>query len=75
MAMLAVTTIPIPVLIGIAVVLLVLVRGVKMVQQGTVAVVTTFGRYTRVIRPGIGFVVPFVPRWMITVFPSSWVDL
>ena len=31
--MLAVTTIPIPVLIGIAVVLLVLVRGVKIVQQ------------------------------------------
>ena len=52
----------IAILVGTVVVLLVLSRGVKIVQQGTVAVVTTFGRYTRVIRPGIGFVVPFVQR-------------
>jgi regulator of protease activity HflC (stomatin/prohibitin superfamily) len=36
--------------------------GVRVVQQGTVAVVTTFGRYTRVIRPGLGFLIPLVQK-------------
>jgi len=40
--------------------LLVAALGIVIVKEGTVAVVATFGRYTRVIRPGIGFRIPIV---------------
>jgi prepilin-type processing-associated H-X9-DG protein len=42
-------------LIGSAVVM-----GLKTVQQGNVAVVTVFGKYRRMIRPGLNFMIPFV---------------
>lgn len=32
------------------------------VQQGTVAVVTVFGKYRRVLRPGLNFRIPFIER-------------
>lgn len=34
--------------------------GLKTVQQGNVAVVTVFGKYRRVIRPGLNLLIPFV---------------
>lgn len=37
-------------------------RGLVVVRQGTVAVITTFGRYSRVIRPGLGFRWPIVQK-------------
>ncbi len=32
------------------------------VQQGTIAVMTIFGKYSRILRPGLGFKVPFVEQ-------------
>jgi regulator of protease activity HflC (stomatin/prohibitin superfamily) len=32
------------------------------VQQGTVAVITVFGKYRRILRPGLNFKVPFVEK-------------
>lgn len=33
---------------------------VAVVQQGTVAVITVFGKYTRVMAPGLNFKIPFI---------------
>ncbi len=38
----------------------VLFLGLKTVQQGNVAVVTIFGIYRRVLRPGLNFLIPFI---------------
>ncbi len=38
----------------------VLFLGLRTVQQGNVAVVTIFGKYRRVIRPGLNFIIPFI---------------
>ena len=43
-------------------VLLVLLTGLRTVQQGTVAVTTIFGKYRRTLRPGLNVVVPFVEQ-------------
>jgi regulator of protease activity HflC (stomatin/prohibitin superfamily) len=42
--------------------LLLLLLSLVTVQQGTVAVVTVFGKYKRVLRPGLNFRVPFIER-------------
>lgn len=34
----------------------------RTVQQGTVAVITVFGKYRRVMRPGLNFKIPFIER-------------
>jgi regulator of protease activity HflC (stomatin/prohibitin superfamily) len=39
-----------------------LLRGILIVKQGTVAVITTFGRYSRVVRPGLGYRIPVVQK-------------
>lgn len=39
---------------------IVLMSSVVTVQQGNVAVLTMFGRYSRILRPGLGFKIPFV---------------
>lgn len=44
----------------IAIVALLIFSGLKTVQQGNVAVVTVFGKYRRVIRPGLNLLIPFV---------------
>lgn len=38
----------------------VLMASVVTVQQGNVAVLTMFGKYSRILRPGLGFKIPFV---------------
>lgn len=50
----------IPVLLVIIVLLL--ATSVKTVQQGTVGVTTIFGKYNRVLRPGLNFVIPLIER-------------
>lgn len=40
--------------------LLILFSGLVTVQQGTVAVVTMFGKYQRILQPGLNFKIPFV---------------
>ena len=46
------------VLIGIIVVILAL--SIVTVQQGTVAVVTVFGKFKRILHPGLNFKIPFI---------------
>lgn len=43
-------------------VILTLLLSFRTVQQGTVAVVTVFGKYRRVMRPGLNFKIPFIER-------------
>jgi len=47
-------------LIAIGVVLLLLLKSFKTVQQGTIGVITIFGKYRRVLNPGLNFVIPFI---------------
>lgn len=53
-----------PVLTIIILVLLFLtvLMSFRTVQQGTVAVITVFGKYRRVMRPGLNFKIPFIER-------------
>jgi len=47
-------------LIILFLVLALIILGVKTVQQGTIAVVTVFGKYKRVLSPGLNFTIPLV---------------
>ena len=51
-----------PLLIGLGLIILLLLSCIITVQQGTVAVVTVFGRFQRILRPGLNFRIPFVER-------------
>jgi regulator of protease activity HflC (stomatin/prohibitin superfamily) len=52
----------IAVVVLLVVVLSVVSRGVRVVPQATARVVERFGRYQRVLEPGLNLVVPFVDR-------------
>lgn len=41
---------------------LIIIPSVFIVRQGTVAVITTFGRYTRIAHPGLAFRIPLVQK-------------
>lgn len=43
-------------------ILLVLFAGLKTMNQGYVGVITMFGKYQRVIRPGLRFLIPFIEQ-------------
>ncbi|HEY8397159.1 MAG TPA: SPFH domain-containing protein [Flavihumibacter sp.] len=43
----------------IVILVLILLAGVKTINQGTVGVVTMFGKYRRVLHPGLNFIIPF----------------
>ena len=45
------------IIIGIVVILF---MGLRTVQQGNVSVITVFGKYQRIIRPGLNFIIPFI---------------
>ncbi len=49
-------------LIVVGVCLLVLLLSFVTVQQGTVAVITVFGKYRRVLRPGLNFRLPLIEK-------------
>jgi len=49
-------------LIILGVILLLLLMSLISVQQGTVAVITVFGKFQRILRPGLNIRVPFVER-------------
>jgi len=49
-----------PLYILLAIAALLVFSGLKTVQQGNVAVVTVFGKYRRVLRPGLNLLIPFV---------------
>jgi regulator of protease activity HflC (stomatin/prohibitin superfamily) len=42
--------------------LLIVFAGLKTVNQGTIAVVTVFGKYQRVLRPGLRLLIPFIEQ-------------
>ena len=46
----------------LSVIVLLILLSVVTVQQGTVAVVTVFGKYRRVLRPGLNFRIPLIER-------------
>jgi regulator of protease activity HflC (stomatin/prohibitin superfamily) len=46
--------------IYLAISLVVLFMGLKTVKQGNVSVVTVFGKYRRIMRPGLNFMIPFI---------------
>jgi len=50
------------VLIPIVLLILLVFMSLVTVQQGTVAVITVFGKYRRILRPGLNFKVPFVEK-------------
>lgn len=46
----------------VALVLVILFLGLKTINQGTIGVVTVFGKYRRVIRPGLRLLIPFIEQ-------------
>ncbi|MDF2192500.1 SPFH domain-containing protein [Paraflavitalea sp. CAU 1676] len=46
----------------VIVILLVLFAGLKTINQGFVGVVTMFGKYQRVVRPGLNLLIPFLEQ-------------
>ena len=46
----------------IIVILIIIFAGLKTVNQGTIAVVTVFGKYQRVLHPGLRLIIPFVEQ-------------
>ncbi|OSZ78275.1 protease [Chitinophagaceae bacterium IBVUCB1] len=49
-------------LISLGVLVVLLLFCLVTVQQGTVAVITIFGKYRRVLRPGLNFRIPFIEQ-------------
>ncbi len=68
-------------LVVVAVVLAIVSRGVRVVPQATARVVERFGRYQRVLQPGLNLIVPFVDtlrpsldlREQVVTFPPQQV--
>jgi prepilin-type processing-associated H-X9-DG protein len=46
----------------VLVLLAILLTGVKTIPQGNVGVTTVFGKYRRVLRPGLSFVIPLIEK-------------
>lgn len=46
----------------VIVLLLILMAGLKTINQGTVGVVTVFGKYQRVLKPGLRLLIPFIEQ-------------
>ena len=53
---------PVSELIIFLLIVFLLTRAFKTVQQGTIAVVTVFGKYRRVLHPGLNMVIPFIEQ-------------
>ncbi|NCI47141.1 SPFH domain-containing protein [Sediminibacterium soli] len=47
--------------------LIIVLTGLVTVSQGTIAVVTMFGKYRRILHPGLNFKIPFVERVYKTI--------
>jgi regulator of protease activity HflC (stomatin/prohibitin superfamily) len=52
----------IPTIIFFSFVLLVIILSFVTVQQGTVAVITVFGKYRRILTPGLSMKIPFIEK-------------
>src|SRR6478609_6809745 len=51
----------------ILVLLFIVFSGLVTVNQGTVAVITLFGKYQRILRPGLNFKIPIIEQVYKTV--------
>jgi regulator of protease activity HflC (stomatin/prohibitin superfamily) len=49
-------------IILLALVVLTVLLSIVTVQQGTIAVTTIFGKFSRILRPGLNFKIPFIER-------------
>jgi regulator of protease activity HflC (stomatin/prohibitin superfamily) len=49
-----------PLLILLLIGVIFLIFSFKTVQQGTIGVITIFGKYRRILHPGLNFVIPFI---------------
>ena len=46
----------------VIVLIIILFAGLKTINQGTVGVVTIFGKYQRVLLPGLRLIIPFIEQ-------------
>src|SRR6187549_1883220 len=46
----------------VLVIIVVIFAGLKTINQGTIGVVTVFGKYQRVLRPGLRLIIPFIEQ-------------
>jgi len=46
----------------VLVIFIILLAGLKTINQGSIGVVTVFGRYQRVLRPGLRLIIPFIEQ-------------
>ncbi|HEX6180118.1 MAG TPA: SPFH domain-containing protein [Chitinophagaceae bacterium] len=44
----------------VVVIAIVVLMGLKTINQGTIAVVTVFGKYRRILKPGLNLIIPFI---------------
>jgi prepilin-type processing-associated H-X9-DG protein len=49
-------------IVAIVVIVIVVLLSLKQVQQGNVAVTTVFGKYKRVLRPGLNWIIPLAEK-------------
>jgi len=40
--------------------IIIILMGLKTINQGTIGVVTVFGKYRRVLKPGLNLIIPFI---------------
>src|SRR4030095_6078783 len=43
-------------------IIIILLAGLKTINQGSIGVVTVFGRYQRILRPGLRLIIPFIEQ-------------
>jgi prepilin-type processing-associated H-X9-DG protein len=53
---------PIGTIILLVLILLTLFLSIVTVQQGTIAITTIFGKFSRILRPGLNFKIPFIEK-------------
>ncbi|MDZ4757634.1 MAG: SPFH domain-containing protein [Bacteroidota bacterium] len=51
----------------LGVILLLIIAGISTVKQGNIAVITIFGKYRRLLHPGLNFKIPFIEREFKTI--------
>jgi len=53
---------PIGTILTVVLILLTLLLSFVTVQQGTIAITTIFGKFSRILRPGLNFKIPFIEK-------------
>jgi prepilin-type processing-associated H-X9-DG protein len=53
---------PVGIIFILALVVITIILSVVTVQQGTIAITTIFGKFRRILRPGLNFKIPFIEK-------------